>query len=337
MVGAACGITLIRTLENPKPTGIHDLIRFVAIGIAALAAYKIIDTACRYAIPQRSAYFDSLLQVDMLFAEPLLTLTRTAKSIAGVYGTDFTTFGAPLWASTLVIGAGTISLLASLRNKDLGTKIIIIGCAVAVLLVPFALHPLAGGRLPTRSLVGVPIAMWVFAYIGTSRSQKLTTFLASLATCVLIFQSVVISNLYQASNYFVSKHDLALATVVMERIAHAPGFDASKRYSLAVFGSQPFDSNYPQPWSSTVGRSFFEWDGGNTRRISLYLHLLGFPYMKAVTPEQKIKVVNDLAKMPIFPSPGSIVIRNDVVLFRLGKLPNSDMLAALRRASVFDR
>lgn len=261
-----------------------------------------------------------------------MVLGRTVASAAGAYGIIPTDdLGGPIWAAAGIILLGGIAISQGWTGRTTQQNLVILISAAAVVLVPFALHPLAAGRLPIRTLVGVPFAVWLFAYTALKSRQPTTSTIAMAAVLVAIFQSAVLGNSYQASNYFVSRHDLLLANSIFDKISNLPEYDPRKTYRLALYGGMPFRSVYPQPPSSVVGRSFFEWDGGNPHRIAAYLRQIGYSSLKVATPADQDEVIATLQRMPIFPSPGSVAIRGDIILLRLGDQPNRASRSALER------
>jgi hypothetical protein len=148
-----------------------------------------------------------------------------------------------------------------------------------------------------------------------------------------LFQIQVIQNYRQASSYLVEKHDTLLAAALYDRLSTAPGFDAKRTYAISVFGSQPFATTYPRTPGSTVGYSFFEWDGGNSWRIAYYMKLLGYSNLNGATQDQVDQTIVRLSMMPAWPAPGSVEIKDDIALIRLGETPSYPNQQALTRVT----
>ena len=72
--------------------------------------------------------------------------------------------------------------------------------------------------MPYRSFVGVPFAVWMFAALALRDGSPRLRPISAIATVILVFQTMVLANLYQASHYFASRKDLLLAGTVTDHI-----------------------------------------------------------------------------------------------------------------------
>ncbi|TIN66718.1 MAG: hypothetical protein E5Y29_26720 [Mesorhizobium sp.] len=124
-----------------------------------------------------------------------------------------------------------------------------------------------------------------------------------------------------------------MAGAIFDRLSAARGFDVKRSYALSVFGAQPFVTNYPKQPGSTVGHSFFEWDGGNGWRIAYYMKLLGYSNLNGATPDQVDQTIVRLSAMPVWPAPGSVEIQGDIALIRLGEMPSYANQQALAKVT----
>lgn len=309
-----------------------DLGRLIFLGIilvSALALATLIDTLCRLVHPDRSQYFDQLLQVHNFFDQPLRSIGVAVGAVLGIYGIDKSAYGELLLAIPLIIalGLGAIVCTRTLSSRDriLGS----IGMLL-VLLLPFSMHLFSPGGMPTRSLVAVPFVVWMLTHLGTTSELPWIRRIATAALVVAVFQIVVLQNRYQALNYFGARHDLYMAAAIHERISLSPGFDPTRTYPVVVLGSA--ETAFPRPPSSTIGASFFEWDGGNPYRIVHYMRLLGYTNISDPTEKQMRSSARRLAEMPIWPAAGSVQLIDGAILLRLGRTPNSTMQRMLEGA-----
>ncbi|WP_136617641.1 MULTISPECIES: glucosyltransferase domain-containing protein [Mesorhizobium] len=323
-------ISILQARAGSSKSLPKDLVRIGILLAGALLLYAIGNVIFRSFVPGRNEYFDSLSQPDFLFQHPVTVIGRVLEAISGIYGLNQHTYGVALWAIPLLLLLGGWALLKELPR----TKLLLTAVAFVSLLVPFAFHFLAAGSMPVRSLVGAPIAVWLFAYVAvTSRNPRIRG-ASAILLAVALFQIQVIQNYRQASSYLVDKHDTLLAGAIFDRLSAAPGFDAKRSYALSVFGAQPFATNYPKPPGSTVGYSFFEWDGGNAWRIAYYMKLLGYSNLSGPTPDQVDQTIVRLSAMPVWPAPGSVEIKDDIALIRLGETPSyANQLALARMAN----
>ncbi len=305
----------------------RGLLHTVFLLIGAAVFYALGNAISRSFVPGSNAYFESLSQPGFLFQHPVVVIGRVAEAIGGIYALNQSTYGVALWAIPLLLILGGWALFQEAPR----TRVFLTAAAFVSLLVPFGLHFLAAGSMPVRSLVGVPIAVWLFAYIAvTSRNSRIRV-ASAILLAVALFQIQVVQNYRQASSYLVDKHDTLLAGAIYDRLSAMPGFDAKRNYAISVFGSQPFVTNYPKPPDSTVGHSFFEWDGGNPGRIAPYMRLLGYSNLMAPTPDQIDRTVVHLSLMPAWPAPGSVEIQDDIALIKLGETPSYMYQQALAR------
>ncbi|MES0195290.1 glucosyltransferase domain-containing protein [Mesorhizobium sp. M0011] len=322
-------ISILQARSGSSVSLPKDLLRIGILLAGAILFYVIGDIIFRSFAPGRNEYFDSLSQPNFLLQHPITVVGRVIEAIGGIYGLDQRTYGVALWAIPLLLLLGGWALLKELPR----TKLLLTAVAFVSLLVPFGFHFLAAGSMPVRSLIGVPIAVWLFAYVAvTSRNSRIRA-ASAILLAVALFQIQVVQNYRQASNYLVDKHDTLLAGAIYDRLSATPGFDVKRSYALSVFGAQPFVTNYPKPSDSTVGYSFFEWNGGNSWRIAYYMKLLGYSNLSGSNQEQVLQTIVNLSTMPVWPAPGSVEIKDDIVLIRLGETPSSSNQQALEGAA----
>ena len=327
------GVVLLQIINGLRRDFWSDIaVGLVAIGVGVVI-HLTVDKVTRLAFPKENMYFDSLWKIDQLFSSPLSVLKRILGIIGNAYGIIGNDFGVSLWAAAIVVALGLLALVRLSRGHSARQKLFLMLASVIVILSPFTLLIVTGGLLPYRSFVGVPFAVWLLATLALNTGNCKQRIVSIVAVALLVFQTFVIANQFQASHYFSSRKDLLLAGAITDRIFSLQEFDASKSYFLALYGNIPFRTTaFPQPKTSTIGRSFFEWDGGNAGRISLFLRLFGYPRLLPQTPEIENKVIRTLARMPVFPAIGSVKIEDNVVLLRLGAEASWRNMQAIRRA-----
>jgi hypothetical protein len=320
-------ISILQARAGSRESLSEDLLRTGILLVGAIIFYVISDAIFRSFAPARSEYLESLFQPGFLLQHPVTVIEQVMETIGGVYGLDQHIYDVALWAVPLLLILGGWALLRELPRA----KLRLTAVAFVSLLLPFGFHLLAAGNMPVRSLVGVPIAVWLFAYVAvTSRGPRIRV-ASAIVLAVAIFQILVVQNYRQASNYFVDKHDTLMAGAIFDRLSAAPGFDAKRSYALSVFGDQQFVTTYPRPPGSTVGYSFFEWNGGSSGRIAYYVKLLGYSNLNGANQDQVDETIVRLSTMPVWPAPGSVEIKNDIALIRLGETPSYANQQALTR------
>lgn len=328
LIAFGCGVVLLRDVEDVDRISWRAIGRIVALACGTAAVYFAMNSVFRRILPGTSPYFDSVLQINNALADPVAAFVSTFATMGGVYGLSKAFYSGSMAATAVIILAGAVALVHAYRYRpSRGTIALVSG--LVVLFVPFTLHPL--GVLPHRSLIGVPFAVWLLARIGIGSASRYIAIVAWIAVSITIYQMLVLGNRYQAASYFVARHDLATAIALEERITHASGFDPKTAYAISVFGGLGFDTNYPRPRTSTVGRSFFEWDSGNPHRIVAYMRLLGFNNLRGAAESEQDKVIGKLKDMPVWPAADSVQIEDDVVLVRFSERPNASNLRSIAK------
>ncbi|CAN7157841.1 glucosyltransferase domain-containing protein [Mesorhizobium sp. LjNodule214] len=320
-------VTVLKVRAGNDGSLLNDLIRTVVLFDGSAIVYVVGNVIFKSITSIGTEYIESFFQPGFLFQHPMVVTGRVLEAMRGAYGLGHDTYGVVLWAVPPLLILGGWTLLKDLPR----TKLLLLAAALVALLIPFGVHLITAGNLPVRSLVGAPIAVWLFAYLAVTSRNTRISIASAILLGVTIFQILVIQNYRQTSSYLVDKHDMLLAASIYNRLSETPGFDAKHAYALSVFGAQPFVTNYPKPPSSTVGYSFFEWDGGNPQRIASYMKLLGYSNLNRPTLDQVDQTVARLSTMPVWPARGSLQIRNDIVLIRLGETPSAANAQALAR------
>lgn len=325
---------VIRLLESNLIRPWRSAAMFAAVVVLSLLLYLIGDFSFRLIYPEINAYFESLQRLDLLMAKPGAVLALTAQGAVEAYGFNERTFALPMWSVPIVVALGLASCVVFRGPLNLSTRLLCVLVALGILIVPFATHLVGGGMLPPRTLVAVPVAVWFCAYVATGAGNRWLAAAGVAASVLCLFQALVVHNTYQAASSFSTKQDFALATILNERISSLPEFDGKKAYALSVFGGKALTSVYPLPRSSTIGRSFFEWDNGSPGRITHYMRALGFPYYPGVGQDRQHLVIRDYANMPVFPAAGSVAIRDAIILVKLSDTPNNRDIQAMRKAGM---
>ncbi|MBS0570187.1 MAG: glucosyltransferase domain-containing protein [Proteobacteria bacterium] len=298
----------------------RQLFLLAGIVLGALLLYVAVDVMFRSITGLYSrSYLGSILDWNSLLHSPLGVTSKVLDSMGEAYGGrgslyGITAFGFPL---LIVCGIGTMMMLPALGSMQRAALWIL---GLAMFTTPFGLHFLAGGAMPARTLVAVPIVFWFCATLGmTTRHFRLaaTTFAVVLVAILQIFYS---STLLQASNFFVRVHDQALAQALYARIVEVQP-DSADTQALVVdfYGAKSFQTQYPR--SSTSGFSFFEWDGGNEGRILAYMHLIGYTNLVTASTEQRERDLATFAKMATWPAHDSVRVVGQTTLIKLGDTP----------------
>jgi hypothetical protein len=331
LIAQGCGVVLLCDFTRIAPMRWRELAKVALVAAGSILLYFCADVVFRLLFPGKDAYVDSLLNPQMLLSSPGVVIRNTLNAVSGAYGLTTQVFREPMWGAALVLMCGVAAAIGRWRSENRRALILWVGCALIVLLAPFSLHLLSGGNFPTRSLVAVSFAVWLFGYLAVYSPQRTLAIAGTASVALTSFQLIVVGNRYQASSYFLARHDLALAAALEDRISASPGFDPAKVYALVVFGGLPFSNGYPPPRSSTIGGSFFAWDGGSPARIVPYMRLFGWNNLSVPTVAQQDRVFEKLSAFPVWPAEGSVQLDGDVILVRLAKNPSVADRAILKR------
>ena len=80
---------------------------------------------------------------------------------------------------------------------------------------------------------------------------------------------------------------------------------ASRQLSSCCFKPVKHDALVPLVNSSTIGQSFFSWDGGNSTRIAMFLNFLSEATFRPASSEQMETALRAASAMPFWPLTGS--------------------------------
>ena len=210
------------------------------------------------------------------------------------------------WVAIIV----TSSIIFRLRLSS------IIFCCVITFFSAFSLNLVLGAWLPPRAMAQVPVVFaGLFSVAMVSSRAKYTPLVISL---VFLAAGSASSNSLFYSDYMARKADEQMGREIVSTIYNKyPEFDIS-RNPVFFYGSHvPFNS-WRIATADVFGSSFFEWDGGNNRRIYAYLSnasIASFSHPDANQVTESIKVA---ASMPVWPNRGAVSMQNGVVIVKIG-------------------
>ena len=189
--------------------------------------------------------------------------------------------------------------------------------------------------MPLRTLVGLPAAIAVLALFATeAASQPLRRWVIFPLAALVIIEFSAINNRQYYAGHWALERDKLLGARIISRIEEM--FPREKVYTIAVVGEGPVkhDALIPRVPSSTIGASFFRWDGGSRGRIAAFLNFLSSAKFNPASPDQMERAFQDANAMPSWPERGSIGLINGVVLIKLSEPTEQQlrMLCAHRRS-----
>lgn len=322
VIAVALETIALRDYRRSPRMMLHRAAQLAATAAAGVVVYKAIDMLLHQVLQlPYSNYVDGFIDWRELVHSPVLVIGKTIKSMLAVYGGAAEIYGTFASAFPAVIAIGVIALVAA-PNIPARRRVLLAIMAAIILCFPLLLNFISGGAMPSRTLVAVPVVFWVFAMLGMTAHRRAIALCAFAVALLAVLQMLYSASLLQAANHFARLHDAALAEEVDARIVAAnPDSDGTKTYRVDFYGSQSFTSVFPRPFSSSMGFSFFEWDGGNPTRILNYMRLLGYANLELVPMEQRQQDLATFATMSSWPAKDSVRVVGDTTLIKLGSAP----------------
>jgi hypothetical protein len=319
-----CGIFLLRYLREPSMT-LRVILLVHAYLLAALVASVVlsylINSGLQWMIGERTGMSGRFVRPERLVESPREVIWNILRDYWVVYGGKRSVYGYRYLTVPVLLLLGMVALAVRARHHGWVATVIIVLYMLGMTLIPFAIHPISGGRLPLRTLVSVPYVFWffaaalVFSHIGWLRRVGIVLVVIVCIQCLHTFSSL------QAQKRLVLDHDRALASQIYQRIvAEIPDFDRRKTYPLEVYGPHEFQSVYRE-FGSTWSASFFEWDNGNPNRIVQFMTILGYSNFTRIDKATRESVLPTLQEMPIWPAAGSVRVVDGIILIHLGDRP----------------
>jgi hypothetical protein len=286
--------------------------------LAGLALYAIVNTLLLKALNLQLLYVTQFANPDLLGAVSVAKALLEATSL--YLGTAPPFLDLSFYYRIFIALCGFILILgivAALR-VSIVIGILIALILAAILCAPFLQHPLGGGHMPYRTLMAVPAAIGIIALIAAEISpDRLRNWILVPLAALVAIQFSWISNRQYYAGHWALERDSTIASEIVTRIqAVQPG---SPNYVVAIIGMLP-QARSPLATAvpySTVGASFFEWDGGNAARINGLLNLLSDAKFHVAPPDLYLQAFDAAAAMPVWPTEGSIAKMGDVVVVKL--------------------
>lgn len=282
-------------------------------------------------------------QIDRYFRSPYFMLrTQPVQYVIGNIDQFFRTYLTPgifyghnLWAFTgLVAALPLILLLTRLTqvikanpncgsqantNRRRTTALLIL--AAFVLCSPLALNIISQPyRIPMRALMALPYVAWLASAIWLVSEPSIKPHLmrtaATLLSVILVVQCLISSSNYYASRAFNFRSDQLVAATILSNISQASTANRQKAFHFASQGYLHRSNPYRVAMYSTAGSSFFNWDNGNNDRMVKWLKAMGISGLEALPDKEAPRFQGDFAAMESWPSPGSILVKNNTVLVK---------------------
>lgn len=308
-VYAALVLASLLLAPRPLDKGVRTILNACGVLAVAIVLYYVIGKAFSSFLKVTPQYVGQFMRLDVVFGDPVGTLSRTGLMALDAYAGGRTLFGQPLYAAAVVsiLFAVAVVLRANAWHALL---------AVCMIATPFVLLFAAGGReFPPRALLGIPVAMWVMSMVAMQATARLLRAAGVLAVAIVAFQSAAAVGAYQTVRDLRSEFDRRIASEIHQEIAKLA--DGSPQKVDFYGGVKAFEPVLAVGLHSTAAGSFFSWDGGAPLRIFGYMHMMGYQDIVQVGSAERQALRPEYEAMPIWPKPGSVRKFQDVVLVKL--------------------
>ena len=248
-----------------------------ALVLGGVLLYALIEFGFLQIFHLKMEYIDNFYKPEFLLENPLPVIKKTLIEIWQIYGGYSPIFLNQSIYYVLLMFVCIAVIIAKLYNilgEQKLVPLILLLCTLGILITPFLQYPLSKGYMPYRVLVGVPVAAALFVLFACEvSSNKLRSWvLLPLALLVMVEFSLITNRQYYG-DHWAQERDKALGNRIISRISEMwPNemWPTQTAYTIAVLGDLPRRHSLliPDVPSSTLGASFFEWDGGNSYRVA---------------------------------------------------------------------
>ena len=289
--------------------------------VLSVVAYYIIWKLAMAVTGTEPAYVQQFVEPMKTVLRPDLVIINILKEFQRFYFGGYRIYGVTAWGLAALMLSGMAIAFQHIKANYVLKKTWIFVFVVA-LFAPFGMTLLSGGSMPFRSLMALPLAVWVCAHMALAWSAgcwRKANYVFAVIACVQLLYTM---SMFQSAKHLASEHDKLLAVQIYERIAEtAEPFDTSKPQKIDIYGGVPFATVYPTAKHSVAQASFFGWDGGYIRRIIPYMTLRGYTNFELLPLEQRLALIPEYGTMPVWPALGSVKKVGDVILVKLSNKP----------------
>ncbi len=217
----------------------------------------------------------------------------------------------------LVACAGVLAWNLGAWRQSWRGVLVVLGLLGLMMVAPFVQNPLAGGLLPYRAFIGVPLALAIVVLFSTEIAPPwLRSWILLPLAALLIIEFSGISNQQYYAGHWQLERDKALGAQLIYRVEQE--FPSDQPYTLVPVGavSVKHDQLNRAVMSSTLGELFFSWDEGNPTRIALFLNFLSNATFLVPTAEQSEMATEAAQAMPAWPAADSLRRIGNVIVVK---------------------
>jgi Ca2+/Na+ antiporter len=325
VAAGCCGIFLLRYLREPAMPLRHILLVHVYLFgalVASIVLSHLLSRGLQGLTGAQPILVGRYLSADLLLDTPSAVIGKLFREYWAVYGGKRAVYGFRYVTFPLLIALGMVALAWQAWRRGRWIAAVVVLYMLGMTLIPFAVHPLSGGRLPYRTLVSVPYVFWFFAAAAALSPVVWLRRAGIVLAIVVALQCLHTFSSLQAQKQLALEHDRELASQIYQRVASViPDFNRQQTYRIGFYGNHPFRTPYRQIEGSTWPASFFAWDGGNAVRIVSFMTILGYSNFETLDGATRAALSPMAKRMPIWPAAGSVQVVDGVILVRLGTKP----------------
>jgi hypothetical protein len=307
----------------------RELLRYVLSGAATIVllilCYLAITKAVLFLTSREVSYVSDYYRPEVLIGQPWHVIQLMLDQMQRVYGGSPSVYGitAVMLPVILVIGA-TGLVLQAFRSGGAPRALLMVLAVLLLLIIPFGINLLHGGKMPLRSLVAVPLVVCVIVLLGLRHAPVWLMRVGLIAFIPFYLTVLYVLSIFSATRIFAQAHDQLLAGAIGERIGLVAGVpNWSEPMQFDQFGGLPFNTPYPRAPRETLGLSVFEWSGGHPKRLASYLKLLGLANLSVISDEKRPELLDRFILMPPWPAEGSVATIEGTLLVKLSDRPNN--------------
>lgn len=319
----AMGIALVKLMRSNEiqnvlmAQAIRKIMQVSFLTIASLILYAVIN----YSVQQisgvhLSSYISGFFDTNTIFHAPLHLIAKVIHQEWYIYSGNAFIFGADMPLAPVLLTLATLSIVFAAGSKAFLSLLL----WVCVLTIPFALHFLAGGEMPIRTMLSLPYVTWLMGMILLSHKRKLIVLLGIIVLGIYQLQIISVTSQYMASATITQEHDRMLAADIYRRIGElTESFDRNKSFEIDVYGHKKIKTVYAKGRWSTMQGSFFDWDDGNLSRMVTYMKVMGYPNINMVGEAERRAMTSLFQNMPTWPAAGSVIKVGERYLVKLSQ------------------
>ena len=291
---------------------------YILSALLAIAIYFSVTWAAIALLDREFIYIGSYLNVARLSSEPVAVLqdflVNVMRYLTGRDPAFIDNQPAFLLLFTLSFGVAVFGAWKNRKYPALTVAIVLL----LIVLSPFALAFLAGGELPPRTYVSLPLAVAIVVFLAVKLSGPGMRWVIGLLAFICAVNFAAINNRLAYAEHLSWQADRELAVAILDR-AQALDFDFGREAVPVLLMGRPKRAETALFFAqSTMGASFFTWDAGMRERVAGFLNTLGRGKFRPANRAEVAAIVQRSSELPDWPDAGSIARLDDTLVIRFG-------------------